>query len=136
MDFQGSCLAIPVAADLRGSLATVSSREAIVAQSILSIVSTRRGERVMMPDYGLPDFVFEVMDAGFVPRVAYFLRKQILAYEPLVEDVRVVVGSMDGDKFAPGFALDAGRAALRVEFKVRGSNLPRNLVYPVWELRR
>lgn len=136
MDIQGSCLAFPFAADQRGTLATVSAREKIVEQSILSIISTRKGERVMLPEYGLPDYVFATVDAGFIPRVAYFLRQQILTYEPLAEEVHVTVGSVEADAFAPGFSLDAGRAALRVEFKVRGAHTPRNLVFPTWELRR
>ena len=41
----GSTLAFPFAADQRGTLATVSTREEIVEQSILSILSTRRGEQ-------------------------------------------------------------------------------------------
>lgn len=83
-----------------------------------------------------PDYVFATVDAGFIPRVAYFLRRQILTYEPLADEVRVAVGTLDGDEFAPGFSLDAGRAALSVAFTVRGSNVPRNLVFPSWELRR
>ena len=131
----GSCLALPLSADVRGTLATVSSREQIVGQSILSILSTRQGERVMLPDYGIPDYIFSIADAGFIPRVGYFLRQQMLKYEPLVDTVRVTVGSLAGDEFVPGFNLDAGRAALQVLFTVRGSNVPHNLVFPVWELR-
>ncbi len=135
MTIHGAHLAFPFAADARGSLAVVSSREAIVEQSIRSILSTRQGERVMLPDYGIPDFVFATADSGFVPRVAYALRQQVLKYEPLVDEVRVFVGALDGDEFAPGFTLDAGRAALRVEFTVRGSNVAHSLVYPAWTLR-
>ena len=89
----------------------------------------------MLPDYGIPDYVFSVADAGFVPRVAYFLRQQILKYEPLVESVRVLPGTLDGDAFTPGFSLDHGRVAIQVEFTVRGSNVPRNLTFPGWQLR-
>jgi phage baseplate assembly protein W len=135
MNIHGSSLSIPFAADQRGTLATVSARAELVAQSILSILSTRQGERVMLPDYGIPDYAFATADAGFVPRVAYLLRQQVLKYEPLVDELRVSAGGLDGDEFVPGLSLDAGRVALRVEFTVRGSKVPHSLVYPTWELR-
>jgi phage baseplate assembly protein W len=107
----------------------------MVAQSIASIVETRQGERVMVPDYGIPDFVFDVMDAGFGARVAYFLERQIRRYEPLVDRVSIRAGVLKDDKFVPGFTADQQLAAIEIQFTVRGSNTARNLVYPTWELR-
>jgi phage baseplate assembly protein W len=135
MSLHGSWLTHPIQFDQRGSLQTTADRLQMVAQSIASIVETRQGERVMVPDYGIPDFVFEVMDAGFSARLAYFLERQIRRYEPLVDRVSIRVGTLKGDKFAPGFTADEQLAAIEIEFTVRGSNTPRNLVYPTWELR-
>lgn len=125
MSLQGSCLAFPVAADNRGTLATISDRAAIIEQSIASIIETRQGECVMLPDYGIPDFVFAVMDAGFAARLAYFVEQQIRKYEPLAGWVKVTVQN----------AGDRQQAALRVAYTERGSNTPRNLTFPLWELR-
>jgi phage baseplate assembly protein W len=133
MSIHGSCLSHPIRPDVRGMLATIAMREAIVAESIAAIIETRQGERVMVPDYGIPDFVFSVMDAGFVPRLAYFVEQQIRNYEPLVNQVKVVAGSVtDNDQFLAGLA--QGRAAVSVQYTLRGSNVPLNLVYPVWGL--
>jgi len=131
----GSCLAHPFEVDQRGTLATTAKREEMIEQSIASIIETRQGERVMVPDYGIPDFVFAVMDAGFAARLAYFLELQIRNYEPLVESVRVKAGSIVNREFVPGLVEDQQRAAVALEYTVRGSNTPRNLVYPLWELR-
>jgi phage baseplate assembly protein W len=131
----GSCLRHPVQPDRRGTLGTSSDRSGIIEQSIAAIVETRQGERVMAPDYGIPDFVFAVVDAGFAARLAYFIERQVKRYEPLVETIRVRAGSLVGDKFSAGFAGDEQRAAVSIEFTERGSNRPTNLVWPTWKLR-
>lgn len=125
MNFHGSCLQLPFRPDARGTLAVTAERDKIVEQSVRSIVSTRQGERVMVYDYGIPDFVFDVIDAGFAARLAYFIEQQVQRYEPLVERIKVRVEGAD-----------AQRANVSINFTVRGSNVPRNLVFPVWELKR
>lgn len=134
MTLQGSLLKLPIQADRRGTMATISDRAAIVAQSIASIVETRQGERVMLPDYGIPDFVFSIMDAGFTARLAFFLQQQILRYEPLVDSVTVTAGTVVGGLFTGGLAADQQSAAVNISYTVRGSNTPLNLVYPTWQL--
>lgn len=117
-------------------LATTAKRDEMVEQSIAAILETRQGERVMVPDYGIPDFVFAVMDAGFAARLAYFLDLQIRNYEPMVGTVRATAGALKDGDFVPGVFEDQQRAAVAIEFTARGSNTPRNLVYPVWRLRQ
>lgn len=136
MSIQGATLSHPVRPDQRGTLAVVSRRSSIIEESIRAIVETRQGERVMLPDYGIPDFVFEVMDAGFTARVAYFVEQQIRRYEPLVDQVRTMVGYMVNDEtFIPGFVENQQVAAVAVEYTERGLNTPFNLVFPTWQLR-
>ncbi len=60
MNLHGSVLSFPLRADRRGTLTTTNDRQRIVEESILSILETRQGERSMLPDYGIPDFVFSV----------------------------------------------------------------------------
>jgi phage baseplate assembly protein W len=135
MSIQGQTLSHPVQADRRGTLATISSKREIIEQSIRAIVETRQGERVMMPDYGIPDFVFDVMDAGFSARMSYFVEQQARAYEPLVDQVSGRVGLLVNDEFVPGFTEDQQIAAFSIEYTERGANTPRNLVFPTWKLR-
>jgi phage baseplate assembly protein W len=133
MSIQGSCLSHPIRPDVRGTLATISTREAIAAESIRSIIETRQGERVMVPDYGIPDFVFSVADFAFAARLGYFVERQIKSYEPLVSQVKIKAGELTDAGFVAGLA--QGRVALSITYTVRGSNVPRNLVYPVWHLQ-
>jgi phage baseplate assembly protein W len=133
MSIQGSCLSHPFRPDVRGTTATIATRDAIVAESIKSIIETRQGERVMVPDYGIPDFVFSVADFAFAARLGYFVQLQIKNYEPLVDKVSIKPGELTDAGFVAG--LSQGRVALSITYTVRGSNVPRNLVYPVWQLQ-
>jgi phage baseplate assembly protein W len=135
MSIQGSTLSHPVRPDQRGTLAVVLRRREIIEESIRAIVETRQGERVMLPDYGIPDFVFDVMDAGFTARVAYFVEQQLLRYEPLIESCRTTIGFVADETFVPGFTEQMQVAAFAIEYVERGTNTPRNLVFPTWQLR-
>ncbi len=135
MSIQGSTLSFPIKPDRRGTLQTVAALTGIIEQSIAAIVTTRQGERVMLPDFGIPDFVFDVMDAGFTARLGFYIAQQVKRYEPLVESLKWRVGVLDADSFAAGFTADQQRAAIEITFTERGSNIPRNLVFPTWRLR-
>ena len=87
MNLHGSTIKFPLQPDVRGTTATTSDRSEIITQSIADVIETRQGERVMMPDYGIPDFVFAVQDFSFAPRLAYYLQTQIEKYVPLVKSV-------------------------------------------------
>lgn len=123
MNIQGSTISFPFRPDHRGSLATIADKSTILAEAIADILETRQGERVMVPDYGIPDFVFSVQDFSFAARLAFHLEEQIVKYVPLVQSVRVK-SSTDED----------GRAIVELAYVEVGSiNAPRNLVFPIWQ---
>lgn len=123
MNLQGSVISWPFRVDARGTIVTADNRSEIISQAIADIVETRRGERVMMPDYGIADFVFEVQNFSFAHRLAAHLEEQILRYVPLVRSVSVSAGT-DED----------GRATVEVRYREVGSvSAPKNLVFPIWQ---
>jgi phage baseplate assembly protein W len=123
MNLHGSSIDFPIRADNRGTLVTTDRRPDVIAQAIADIIETRRGERVMMPDYGIPDFVFDVQDFSFSARLAFYLEEQITKYVPLVANVTAKAQTDDG-----------GRATVALSYIEVGSvNAPRNLVFPVWQ---
>lgn len=119
----GSALIFPFRVDRRGTLATTKSPAEIVRQELIALLSTRQGERVMMPSYGLPDLLFEIVDAGFAHRLSYLIQEQVRWYVPMVAtlDVRVEV-------------LAPQQVDVMLDYTIRGSNAPQNLVYPLWRL--
>lgn len=131
----GSTLSFPIRPDQRGNLAVTSDPVEIVKQSIRAIIETRQGERVMLPDYGIPDFVFSVINAGTAGKMKYFLEEQIRNYEPLVGDLEIKVGLLIDDRFTPGFTLDENLLAISISFTVIETNVPGNMTFPLWKLR-
>jgi uncharacterized protein len=76
--------------DPAGGIDTVSDDEAI-RQSLLLLISTRPGERVMRPEYGcdLHRLLFAPNDDTTAGLAIHFVRHAVERYEPRVEVLRV-----------------------------------------------
>ena len=124
MNITGSTISFPFRPDVRGSVVTTANRSEQIVQAIQDILETRQGERVMLPDYGLADYIFSVQDFGFAARIAFFLEQQIIRYVPLVAAVK-----------AKNTVDEEGRAIVELQYTEVGEiNAPKNLVFPVWQL--
>lgn len=125
MKIHGSTLSFPFRVDpQRGTLATIDDPVQIITESITSIVETFVYERKLLRDYGISDPLFTIVDVAFAAQMAFQLKLKIDRYEKLARNVRIEV-------------LDGGdnRIALRVAFSVGWSNVPYNLVFPLWRRR-
>jgi phage baseplate assembly protein W len=124
MNLSGSTISFPFVTDNRGTMKTVSNKSALIAQEIAEVIQTRKGSRVMMPDFGLSDSIFAVANIGFELRLKIEIETQIKRYVPLVEAVKVTIQN-DGD----------GRVIADLRYTERGEfQSPQNLVYPIWQL--
>lgn len=123
MGFVGSVIDFPIRVDNRGTIVVQPNESLIITEAISDILETRRGERPMLPDYGIEDFVFAVQDSSFATRLAYVFQEQIQKYIPLVQSV-----------IAKATTDDKGRAIVTVRYvETSNINAPRNLVFPVWQ---
>ena len=125
-EFVGSGVAFPVRTDATGALALVSGHTEI-RESIRLILGTAFGERPMRPEYGcgIHDLVFAPSDGRTAARAAYEVRASLERWEP-----RVTVHDVDVtfDDAA------SGAMSIAVAYSVRGTNDPRNLVFPFYSL--
>lgn len=124
-DWLGRGWAYPVTVDpLTGGIA-VSEYEADIRQSILIILGTARGERVMRPDFGcgIHELVFEVIDVATLTRVETEVTDSMVKYEPRIEVL--------GVRADPLRAAD-GELLIEFEYRVRRTNQKDNLVYPFY----
>lgn len=98
--------------------------EESVRQSILIILGTAKGERVMRPDFGcgIHDLVFQNLSAGTTGRVQQAVREALLRLEPRIDVTEVAVSAGAGDNVLQ----------IRVEYEVRATNNVFNLVYPFY----
>ena len=122
--FIGSGWAFPLRVDATGGIALVS-REREIAEAIRLILATAPGERPMRPEFGcgVHDYVFAPADENTAGRIAFEVRRALDRWEPRIDVTDVVVGFDDED---------AGVLYIDVRYTIRGTNDPRNLVFPFY----
>lgn len=123
-EFIGAGWAFPLRTDATGSIALVSGEREIV-ESIRLILATAPGERPMRPEFGcaIHDLVFAPADAATAGRIAYEVRRSLERWEPRIELSDVVVRFDEAE---------AGKLLIDIRYEPRGSNDPRNLVFPFY----
>ncbi|WP_103352966.1 GPW/gp25 family protein [Amycolatopsis sp. CA-128772] len=123
-DFLGRGLAFPVHTDATGSIALVGGEREIV-ESIRLILATAPGERPMRPEFGcaVHDLVFAPADAATAGQIAYEVRTSLERWEPRIDLTDVVVSFAEADR---------GTLLIDIRYTLRGTNDPRNLVFPFY----
>ncbi len=93
-----------------------------IAQSVRLILNTRKGERVMRPDFGcrLCDFAFESFSQSVRSEMIEEIRSALTLHEPRISDIEVTIDD----------TADEGRIMLDISYVVRATNNPYNLVFP------
>jgi hypothetical protein len=122
--FVGSGWAFPLRTDATGSIALVS-RTHEIEEAIRLILGTAPGERPMRPEFGcaIHDFVFAPADATTAGRMAYEVRASLERWEPRI-DVMAVDVTFD--------EVEASTLFIDIAYRIRGTNDPRNLVFPFY----
>jgi phage baseplate assembly protein W len=122
--FIGAGWAFPLRTDATGAIALVT-REREIRESIRLVLGTTPGERAMRPEFGcaIADQVFAGADATTAGRIAYEVRRALDRWEPRIDVVEVGI-SFDGG--------DSGIIYVDVRYTIRGTNDPRNLVFPFY----
>ncbi len=125
-DFVGSGWAFPVGVDATGQIALVSgSRE--IEQAMRLILSTYPGERPMRPKFGsrLRDFIFDGATWDNAAAIAAEVRASLRQWEPRATVADVIVMPE---------AADAGVLIIDILYTIKGTNDPRNLVFPFYTI--
>ncbi|BCJ56020.1 hypothetical protein Asp14428_74950 [Actinoplanes sp. NBRC 14428] len=122
--FIGNGWAFPLRVDATGGFALVG-RDRELIEAIRLILATAPGERPMRPEFGcgIHDYVFAPADENTAGRIAFEVRRALDRWEPRIEVTDVEVGFDDED---------VGVLYIDVRYAVRGTNDPRNLVFPFY----
>ena len=120
--FLGTGWGFPPTFDQSVNSVVMTSDEADIRQSLQILLSTRQGERVMVPDYGcnLDEMVFEPMTTTFKTHIAEMVRTAILHYEARINLNSVTI---DDTRETSGFIL------LVLEYTIRTTNSRFNYVF-------
>jgi phage baseplate assembly protein W len=123
-EFLGAGLAFPFEIDSSGQM-KLNSIEDHVRQSILLILETDKGERVMRPDFGagIRQLVFSPMTAATAALVQHQVTDALVRYEPRIEVLSVDV-SVDPRQ--------QGVLLANIQYRVRRTDTTFNLVYPFY----
>jgi len=124
-DFLGRGWAMPVDIDPRtGRVASVEYEDDI-RQSILIILETARGERVMRADFGcgIHELVFEAVDSRVLQRIRSEVEDALRRFEARIEVLGITI---DEDATTEGVLL------IELEYQVRRTNQTGNLVFPFY----
>jgi phage baseplate assembly protein W len=124
MEFVGRGIAFPMRTDAIGGVALVA-REREIQEAIRLILGTAPGERPMRPEFGcrISERVFAPANATTAGQLAYDVRTALERWEPRI-DVEDVDVTFD--------AVDSGVLYIDITYRIRGTNDPRNLVFPFY----
>ncbi len=123
-DFLGRGWKYPIELDRMGGIAT-SALDDLVRQSIVVILGTAFGERVMRPDFGceIHELIFAPNNLHTSTLAADFCVQALTKWEPRIQDVEAEAAASTDEP---------NRLDIQIKYKLRGNNVPRNLVYPFY----
>ena len=123
--FLGRGWAMPVALDPRTGLVASVAYEEDIRQSILIILETAPGERVMRPNFGcgIHELVFAAVDSTTLQRVRSMVEEALRRCEARIDVLGVNVSEA---------ATAEGELLVEIEYRVRKTNQLGNLVFPFY----
>ncbi len=125
--FLGTGWSFPPAFDAVSNSLDMTSDEVDIQLSLQILLSTRQGERVMLPDYGcnLDEMVFEPMTTTFKTYISEMVKTAILYYEARINLNSVTVDDSNETE---------GVIVLIIDYTVRTTNSRFNFVYPYYKI--
>ena len=124
-DFLGRGWSMPVSLDPRTGLVASVAYEEDIRQSILIILETAPGERVMRPNFGcgIHELVFTALDSTTIQRIRSVVDEALRRCEARIEVLSIKV---DED------ATTDGQLLVEIDYRVRKTNQVGNLVFPFY----
>jgi phage baseplate assembly protein W len=123
-EFLGRGWSFPVQLDANGRL-LYHEQENKIQESILVILGTARGERVMRPDFGsrLHELVFAPVSSSTKSLIGHYATEALVNWEPRIDVLSIDV--RDGQA-------SSGVLFVDINYRVRATNSRFNLVYPFY----
>lgn len=124
-DFLGRGWAMPVELDPRTGLVASVAYEEDIRQSIMIILETAPGERVMRPNFGcgIHELVFTVVDSTAIQQIRSTVQEALRRCEARIDVLDVTVEEA---------ATREGKLLVQIEYRVRRTNQTGNLVFPFY----
>lgn len=104
----------------------MTEAEEDIEKSLRILLSTRPGERILVPDYGcnLDELLFKPLNLTLKTYVIDLIKTAILYHEPRIDVDKVAIDeSTDND----------GVLLISIDYRVRITNSRKNMVYPFYK---
>lgn len=104
----------------------MTEAEEDIERSLQILLSTRPGERILVPDYGcnLDELLFKPLNLTLKTYVIDLIKTAILYHEPRIDVEKIAIDeSTDSD----------GILLINIDYRVRITNSRRNMVYPFFK---
>ena len=123
--FLGTGWSFPPSFDRKLKSVELVSDKTDIDQSLEILLSTKLGERFMLPKYGcdLSDLVFESMNTTFETYITDLIKTAILYHEPRVDMESV---EFENDQ-------NEGKLLIIINYKIRITNSRSNFVFPFYK---
>lgn len=123
--FLGTGWSFPPAFLRRSCTVAMVSAEVDVKESLWILLSTMKGERIMLPAYGCDIWrlVFRAINTTLIGQVEQMIAKAILNWEPRVTVLDLVASVRPGA---------VGVLDVEIDYVIRATNSRSNLVYPFY----
>lgn len=124
-EFLGRGWAMPVQIEPRTGFVASAAYEEDIRQSILIILETAPGERVMRPNFGcgIHELVFAAVDSTTLQQIRSTVEEALRRCEARIDVLGVAVDEA---------ATFDGKLLVEIEYRVRSTNQVGNLVFPFY----
>lgn len=124
-DFMGKGLGFPLGIDSESGKFRVADDEELIKESILIILGTAKGERVMRPEFGcgIQELLFAPNNTVTATLMDVYIREALLKWEPRIEVISVHATPDENDD---------SRLNIEIGYRIKSTNSKKNLVYPFY----
>ena len=122
--FLGTGWGYPITPSVEGEVNYVTEEKKI-QQSILIILGTAKGERLMRPGFGsrLHELVFAAVDSSTKSLISHYATEALVQWEHRIDVLNVHVSDEKASE---------GTLTVNIEYRIKATNSIFNLVYPFY----
>lgn len=104
----------------------MTTDEEDINNSLIILLSTRPGERVMFPDYGcdLQEMLFKPLDLTLITRMKGIIERAILYNESRINLESIDIDTTDEYE---------GQVLITINYQIRNTNTRSNIVFPFYK---
>ena len=97
-----------------------------IKSSLEILLSTRLGERIMVPDYGcnLDELLFKPLNLTLKTYVIDLIKKAILYHEPRIDVNKIAIDPVNELN---------GELLIKLDYTIRSTNSRKNMVFPFYK---